>query len=592
MMWRERWWKTAWKAGVYTILLSLLLKTSVASAAQVLVEAEGFDEHGGWVLDPQFLDVMGSPYLLAHGLGQPVANAVTQVEFPVVGPYRLWVRTMDWVPSHHPGRFRVVLDGREVPETFGDRGEGWIWQDGGLVTIEQTCVRIELRDLTGFDGRCDALFFTTDEAPPPALGGGEMRRWRRTVRGLSADPTLAPQSDVVVVGGGLAGCSAALTAARQGLRVSLVQNRPVLGGNASREIGIMPRGNLRSIVDEIAGPRREEALRSEPRIELYLGWHVFAATVDNGRIESVDAIHTRTNQQLRFIAPLFIDCSGTGAIGYLAGADYRLGREARDEFQESLAPETADQLHHGNTVVFATRMGDAPTAFPEVSWATAVSRGYADLGGQVTADHDNVGGLTHYWEYGQRLDPFTDAEAIRDHLLRAIYGTFATAKQLHPETLSRLELDHVGHVPAGGESRRLMGDYILTENDVRSGRRFADDVALCSGHFCLHYPGDEYDFRLGDWKWIPVPKFGVPLRCLYSCNVENLLMAGKHISVTHIAGSATKTMFNGGQTGVATGAAAALCVKYATTPRAVGRLHVEELQALVAQPGLASPAAP
>jgi hypothetical protein len=131
----------------------------------------------------------------------------------------------------------------------------------------------------------------------------------------------------------------------------------------------------------------------------------------------------------------------------------------------------------------------------------------------------------------------------------------------------------------------LIGDCILTENDVRSGRVFPDAAALCSGHFCLHYPGDKYDFRLGDWKFVPVPLFTVPLRCLYSKNIENLLMAGKHISVSHIAGSATKTMLNGGQTGVAAGAAAFLCKKHRSTPCDVGQNHIKELQEILLEQG-------
>ena len=152
--------------------------------------------------------------------------------------------------------------------------------------------------------------------------------------------------------------------------------------------------------------------------------------------------------------------------------------------------------------------------------------------GQVIHDHDNEGGLTHFWEYGQQLNPFQDTEEIRDHLFCAIYGTFATAKRLNPETYANLELLRIGHVPAGDESRRLMGDYILTENDVRSGKVFSDAVALRSGHFCLHYPGDQYDFRLGDWKFVAVPLFTVPFRCLYSKNIDNLLIATFALTVT------------------------------------------------------------
>jgi hypothetical protein len=540
--------------------LAFLLVTLISSstlAAEVLVEAEGFADHGGWVLDPQFLDMMGSPYLLAHGLGKPVANAVSEVEFPENGTYRLWVRTKDWVPSHHPGRFKVIVDGREAPVIFGDHGQGWGWQDGGKIEIARKQVKIELKDLTGFDGRCDALFFTTDmEFSPPNNADEKAAAWRRRLLGLPEVPPSAGQFDVVVVGGGIAGCSAALTAARLGLQVAFIQNRPVLGGNASPEIGITVRGQNRSVVSEVAGADREKVIRAETNIQLFLGWHTFRAQTTGNRIESVDAKHLATNKELRFSAPIFIDCTGTGSVGFLAGAEYRLGREAKSEFNESLAPDNADKLHHGNTVVFSTRMADRPTSFPDVPWATAVSKDYADLGGQVTHDHDNEGGLTHFWEYGQRLDPFQDAEEIRDHLFCAIYGTFATAKRLNPEKYANLELERVGHVPAGGESRRLMGDYILTENDVRSGKVF-----------------------------LPVPLFTVPFRCLYSKNVENLLMAGKHISVSHIAGSATKMMLNGGQTGVATGAAAFLCKKHGATPRDVGQRHIKELQEILLEQG-------
>jgi hypothetical protein len=130
-----------------------------------------------------------------------------------------------------------------------------------------------------------------------------------------------------------------------------------------------------------------------------------------------------------------------------------------------------------------------------------------------------------------------------------------------------------------------MGDYILTENDIREQTAFPDAVATNSGHFCLHFPGAKYDFRLGDWKWIAVKPYSVPFRCLYSRNVENLMMAGKHISVSHIAGSSTKTMLNGGQHGVAVGAAALLCKKYKTTPRGVYQQHLAELRDIVFERG-------
>ncbi len=175
-----------------------------AAAAELLVEAEGFASPGGWVLDPQFLDVMGSPYLLAHGLGKPVANAVTEVEFAAAGVYRVWVRTKDWVPSHHPGVFKVLVDGDALAPTFGNQGDGWVWQDGGTVEIKNHRAKIELQDLTGFDGRCDALYFTTDKNfRPPAKVDEQMAAWRRGLCGLPETPPTAGSYDVVVVGGGV-----------------------------------------------------------------------------------------------------------------------------------------------------------------------------------------------------------------------------------------------------------------------------------------------------------------------------------------------------------------------------------------------------
>ena len=178
-------------------------------------------------------------------------------------------------------------------------------------------VKVELSDLTGFDGRCDALFFTTDmEFVPPKDPDEKMAAWRRRLLGLPEVPPSAGQFDVVVVGGGIAGCSAALTAARLGLQVAFIQNRPVLGGNASPEIGITVRGQNRSVVSEVAGPEREKVIRAEKNIHLYLGWHAFRAQMKGNRIESVDAKNTATNKELRFAAPVFIDCTGTGSVGF------------------------------------------------------------------------------------------------------------------------------------------------------------------------------------------------------------------------------------------------------------------------------------
>lgn len=579
----------------------------------ILVEAEAFDDYGGWLLDSQFDAQMGSPYLLAHGLGKPVADATTVISVAQGGRYRVWVRAKDWVPSHHPGRFTVSVNGSTLDTEFGANGLGWCWQNAGAVTLAQGHTQLVLHDLTGFDARCDAIFFGLDDTPPPEGPGAQARAWRRVLRGLPADPVVAGDFDVVVVGGGVTGAAAALTAARLGCRTALIQDRPCLGGNASVEIGLSPRGETGPLIDELAARTPDGDLAAlalldvEPNAAVFLEHSVFDAKTDADRIVSVDAREARSGLEVRFTAPVFIDCTGTALLGLIAGATTRYGQEGRDEFGESLAPEHGDDMHHGNTVFFRTRMADAPVGFPEVPWALAVAKDYADLRGQLTKPGiENGPGpvagrfqvpdptvrrrmthpMTHFWEYGQWLDPYTDGEQIRDHLLCAIYGTFSNVKQLEPETYARLEFDWVAFVPAQGEYRRYVGDYTLTQNDVCEHTEFPDAVVLNSGAFCLHYPGDPiYDFRLKHWVWDTRDElpYAIPFRCLYSADVANLMMAGKHISVTHVAGSNTKFMGNGGQHGIATAAAAFLCKKYGTTPRGVYRDHLRELQDIAAR---------
>ncbi|MFV1968138.1 MAG: FAD-dependent oxidoreductase [Pirellulaceae bacterium] len=556
-----------------SLAMFLSLLTPHACAKEVLVEAERFENAGGWLIDAQFIDQMGSSYLMAHGLGLPVANATTSVRFPQTGLYHLWVRTRDWVPPHSPGRFRVLIDEYHVPAEFGTTGRGWLWQDGGTVEIAQPYPTIQLQDLTGFNGRCDALLFTTDpQFRPSNEADAETAAWRRKLLSFPETPPSEPPLDVVVVGGGVAGCSAAVTAARLGLQVALVQNRPVLGGNSSTEIGIRPAGFDRSVVSELVGEDRERVVRSQRNLRLFLGWHAFRATKKENRIVSVDVRNTRTCGELRLHAPVIIDCTGDGWIGYRAGADFRMGRESRSEFNESLAPEQADRMTHGATLFFKLAVASGEVDFPSVPWAVEVAGDHIDMVSN------------HSWEYGHHRDMIQDAEEIRDHLLCAIYGTFANVKVKFPRKTSRVRLEQVCHVAARGESRRLMGDYILNENDIRSQREFPDAVAQGGLVFCLHYPGEQYDFR-NEMDLLPTRPYGIPFRCLYSRNVDNLMMAGRDASATHIGYSSIKLMKTGGQMGVAVGAAAALCKKYDTTPRGVYEKHIEELKEIVSERG-------
>ncbi len=648
-----------------------------AQAEIIWLEAECFENTGGWVNDAQFVDLMGSPYLLANGVDQPVEDAVTQVRIPGRGEYQLWVRCKDWLPSYSPGGFEVTVAGTKSREIFGkSEDDRWKWVHGGRFELDAGNAEIRLHDLTGWWGRCDALVLTDDPdfAPADDLYLLEVQR-TRYFQPYEQVEEIKPY-DVVVVGGGLAGSAAAIAAARHGCSVVLIQDRPVLGGNASSEIDVPPAGDEgqepldpgeTGIIEEFYNrPDRgwehdwsgaiEKVVRGESNIDLRLNTRAINVVMkDNETIEAVLALDVRSGERLLFPGTVFIDCTGDGWIGFWAGAMFRKGREGRSEFNESLAVDAADTKTMGNTLFVAKfREGDdTPFVCPEWAYAQWITEEDFENAGThssleevlypvdtpseplahrfthgsgvhgrqyayhrpegraekqelrrmpVTPDHydnfekgkgykvrDEHGGFFKWYvELGGAMDTIEDAEKIRDELFRINLGLWNYVKNHHAEYKQKNEnrrLTWINFVPGKRESRRLIGDYILTQWDYADRILHEDCVAYGGWGIDIHHPN-------GYWKSGPMYynayrgyKNSIPFRCLYSQNISNLMMAGRDISVSHVALGGTRVMRTNCIMGQAVGTAASLCVENDVPPRTVGKEHIEELQQMLLKDG-------
>ncbi|MBI5396866.1 MAG: FAD-dependent oxidoreductase [Verrucomicrobia bacterium] len=588
------------------ILFSRALTMGLALAAagpvvaqQVLVEAESFKDHGGWSLDTQFIQIMGSPYLLAHGLGEPVKDATTTVTLPGAGTYRVFVRTKDWVARWKapgtPGKFQLLVDGRPLAETFGTKGADWFWHDGGPVEIAKPEVTVALHDLTGFEGRCDAILFSKDPAYKPSNDPKPLAAWRKKLLGLPEKPEDAGTFDLVVVGGGYGGLGAAIAGARSGCKVALIQDRPVLGGNGSAEIRVWPQGGTRrgpfpkvgEIIDEIADrpkqspgtaeefedAKRERIVREEKNITLFLNHCVIKVEMDGKRIAAVVAFDTRTSHQRRFAGKLFADCTGHGVLGALAGADLTVKEKG----------------HMGMSNMWRWKQTDAPQTFPDVPWALP-----------LTLDdfpYPRRGAGEWFWETGFDKHPIKDLELMRDWNLRAVYGAFNAMKNKDPKNeCANAKLEWIAYVGGTRESRQLLGDVVLTKEDISEKKPFPDACVPTTWDIDLHYPKEQYAKKFPNDPFISKAEFGkkvdrkigypVPYRCFYSRNIGNLFMAGRNVSVTHEALGTVRVMKTGGMMGEVVGKAASVCVRHNCAPRDVFYSYFDELKDLMNRRGV------
>jgi hypothetical protein len=403
------------------------------------------------------------------------------------------------------------------------------------------------------------------------------------------------KADFCVVGGGLAGMCAAIAAARHGAKVVLMHERPVLGGNASseirmwicgahgdnnRETGILeeielenkyrnPTGNY-SIWDSIL----YEKVALEENITLLLNCSCNDLEMDGNRIRSIKGWQLTTQTWHTVEADLFADCSGDSILAPLSGAEFRVGREAASEFNEDIQPEIADRKTMGMSCLIQARETDRPQPFIPPTWA------YKYLSDDDLPYRDHHIDNNNFWwiELGGEQDSIYDTEEIRDELLKVAFGVWDHVKNHGDHGAENWVLDWVGFLPGKRESRRYVGDYILTQNDVRSEGRFEDLVAYGGWTMDDHHPGGiKYPGPPTIFHPAPSP-FGIPYRCLYSKNIENLFCAGRNISVSHAALSATRVMATCATLGQAVGTAAAIAVREGLTPRSIYEKKIKELQ--------------
>lgn len=440
--------------------------------------------------------------------------------------------------------------------------------------------------------------------------------------------------DILVAGGGAGGVPCALAAARNGATVILCQDRPVLGGNASSEVrmhivgangtGRFYRGmeleteaREGGIVEEIRleacvrNPQRSASMfdlilydkcRAEPNLTLMLNTTVTSVEMDGDRIERVIAERQSTEDRFRIRAKVFVDCTGDGRLGAEAGAPFMEGRESREQFSESLAPLQSDNCRLGSTILMQARRHEQPMPFVAPSWVRKFSADQLKMRLYATPGEEQPTHEYGYWwaEWGGTLDTIKDNECIRDQLLAIVLGIWDHVKNGPPEDrwqpqsmsppekhlparrdlqqdpfeASHWALDWFGFLPGKRESRRFIGQHILTQQDVVTSRRFVDAIAYGGWALDLHPPGgvDATDEPPCEQHAVPY-LYDIPLGCCVSRDVRNLMFAGRNISATHAAFSSTRVMATCAVIGQGVGTAAAFAVDRELAPGELASCH-------------------
>lgn len=414
-------------------------------------------------------------------------------------------------------------------------------------------------------------------------------------------------ADIVVAGGGLSGVCAAVSAARHGATVILVQDRPVLGGNASSEVrmGIV---GAKGDQNAEAGLLEEMQMRNfrfnpllrytlwddaiystvvmEPNIKLLLNTSVEDVVMDGDRIAAVKAWNINAYTRYLIKGTIFADCTGDGILR-LSGAKYRHGRELPSEFDETFLDEGGDAKTMGNSILLQLRKTDEDHPFTAPEWAYH----FTDDDFNYDKPKSTIPGVkfnykkpypkdNNFWwiEFGGNLNTIFDANDIQYELKRIAYGVWEYMKNNPDGRCKNYDLDWIGSLPGKRESTRYIGPHILTQNDVMSGGHFPDVIAYGGWTLDNHHPDAFHRKGIFSVEHKTPERFGIPFDCLYSVNVPNLMFAGRDISATHMGLSSTRVMSTCALLGQAAGTGAALAIKYGTTPAGVRKDHIAELQ--------------
>lgn len=599
-----------------------LLLIGQGRAETLLIEAEQFATKGGWGVDTQFIETMGSPYLIAHGLGHPVADATTTVAIEKPGTYRVWVRTLDWSKrlgrASGAGAFELLINGKKSGDSLGVGPDAWTWQPAGEAALTAGDATLALRDLTGFNGRVDAILLSNDPgfSPPAENHVADRAQWK--FRGAPGNGETLEGFDLVVIGGGYGGLGASISAARMGAKVALIQNREVLGGNGSSEIRVWAKGELppseypladiiREIQDQAkASPapaeqfvddKKEQVVRAEKNITLLLGHHAYGLEMGGGKIAGVKVLEVGTGKIKNIKGRFFADCTGHGFIGQWAGADLSM----------------TDKGRMGMSNMWMWENIDAPVAFPEQPWMLTFDT--------KSFPYPRRGHAEWFWESGFDKHPIKELEITRDWNLVTAFSAWSAIKnrkahaERDPDGHAKARLSWLAYVGGTRETQQLLGDIILTGDEIVAKKEFPDAVVRTTWSIDLHYPQEEYVHALPEHPFIARADHGkgvdrssgypIPYRCFYSRNVPNLFMAGRNISVDRRALGTIRVMKTIGMMGVTVGRAAALATARDCTPRDIYEKHLDEVKTLWRMPGnqrfndlnelraaLATPAAP